>query len=321
MTLKNGWRAAARSAAMFGALVIIAGCSDASSPVETGPHAGFLYSGGSEFGMQIYGIRSDGSGRRRQFTDTPGFNVFPEWSPDGANIAFLSSRDGIRQLWLMNAAGSGQMRLTSPEEHGLLTGPVGWSPDGARLVLVCRNQDLTENVCVIGVSGGEMRRLLPDGWREIQPAWSPDGGVIAFAGRAPGTSTVKRLWKIAPDGGTPVPFSETVPFGAEAEPAWSPDGLWIAFQGERPRSESESWRPEIFIMRADGTERRPLFAQRNLEEWSTDPAWSRDGERIAFVRHGDASVLYIASADGSTASPIYSPSHGIGGLSWLEREP
>jgi Tol biopolymer transport system component len=41
----------------------------------------------------------------------------PLWSPDGRTIAFRSSRDGNPELYLMNADGSGQRRLTNTPKH------------------------------------------------------------------------------------------------------------------------------------------------------------------------------------------------------------
>ncbi|HLV36341.1 MAG TPA: hypothetical protein VKY59_14535 [Spirillospora sp.] len=48
----------------------------------------------------------------RQLTDGPSRNIHPAWSPDGAMIAFVSERDGNSEIYLMNADGSDQRRLT-----------------------------------------------------------------------------------------------------------------------------------------------------------------------------------------------------------------
>jgi Tol biopolymer transport system component len=38
---------------------------------------------------------------------------YPSWSPDGTKIVFVSTRDGNYEIYVMNADGSGQMRLTN----------------------------------------------------------------------------------------------------------------------------------------------------------------------------------------------------------------
>ena len=54
----------------------------------------------------------------------------PAWSPDGRRIAFASGRDGNFEIYVINADGSRQRRLT--RNTGRDVGPV-WSPDGRRI--------------------------------------------------------------------------------------------------------------------------------------------------------------------------------------------
>ncbi len=56
-------------------------------------------------------INADGSGRRNLTLD-PAYDGDPMWSPDGRRIAFVSNRDGVYGIYVMNADGSGQRRLT-----------------------------------------------------------------------------------------------------------------------------------------------------------------------------------------------------------------
>ena len=54
----------------------------------------------------------------------------PSWSSDGGRIAFDSLRDGNGEIYVMNADGSGQTRLT--DDPGF-DGSPSWSPDGSRI--------------------------------------------------------------------------------------------------------------------------------------------------------------------------------------------
>ena len=58
----------------------------------------------------IFSINSDGSGDT-QLTDHPGPDICPIWSPDGEKIAFITQRNGPREIFLMNADGSDQKLL------------------------------------------------------------------------------------------------------------------------------------------------------------------------------------------------------------------
>ena len=59
---------------------------------------------------------SDGTEQVR-LTTSPADDADPAWSPDGTKIAFMSERTGRRQVWVMNADGSGQTQLTNAREH------------------------------------------------------------------------------------------------------------------------------------------------------------------------------------------------------------
>src|SRR5262249_55594790 len=84
-----------------------------------------------------YVMHPDGSGITR-LTNDSGQDGGAAWSPDGKKIAYESTRDNkvdagnlapSPDIWVMNADGSGQTRLTS--NHG--TRPA-WSPDGRYIV-------------------------------------------------------------------------------------------------------------------------------------------------------------------------------------------
>ena len=102
------------------------------------------------------------------------------WSPDGAQVAFLSNRDGYFAIYIMQADGSNQERLTDIEVGDEIP---SWSPDGQRIAF--RSEGEGSDIYVMNVDGSSILNLTksPDE-NEVQPMWSPDGQYILFVMRA-----------------------------------------------------------------------------------------------------------------------------------------
>ncbi len=111
-----------------------------------------------------------------EFRRTEQEDFEPVWSPDSKRIAFLSSRDGSPELYVMLADGTEQMRLTNnsaPEYK------VSWSPNGKRLLFVSE-RDGNAEIYVTDVKGDNVTRLTTNNVRDDEPVWSPNGRRIAF---------------------------------------------------------------------------------------------------------------------------------------------
>ena len=73
-----------------------------------------------------------GGGTPTDRSQSGGANTDPTWSPDGARIGFVSTRDGTAELYAMNADGTGQQRLTT---NAITEAAPSWSPDGTRIAV------------------------------------------------------------------------------------------------------------------------------------------------------------------------------------------
>ncbi len=127
-----------------------------------------------DWNYEIYVIDADGSNVIR-LTHSPGRDMGPEWSPDGRQIAFTSSRDGNGEIYVMDADGRNQVNLTQhPETDNSPT----WSPDGRYIAFVSwsgRDGDrhAYTDIYVMKADGTNQVRITQNPGDDGFPAWSP----------------------------------------------------------------------------------------------------------------------------------------------------
>ena len=240
--------------------------------------------GGRIVPAQVYVVNVDGS-QPHTLTNRPlAFDANPAWSPDGARIAFESTVEGKRAVWVMQADGQGLRRLT--DGSGADTSPA-WSPDGARIAF-SSDRDGNEEIYVVGVDGQGVRRITDNPAGDAYPSWSPDGTRLAFVSDRDGEPGI---WTAGADGSNP---TRLVPGrAATARPAWSPDGRTVAFASDR-----DGGNLDIFVAPAGP----PGVASKLIASPAQDgePAWSPDGSKLAFASDRDgAPEVYVAARDGS----------------------
>src|SRR5437763_1434865 len=105
-----------------------------------------------------------------------GFLQNLSWSPDGKQIAFASARTGNFDIWVMNADGSDQRRLTTNPTMDCWP---AWSPDGKRIAFTS-NRDGNYEIYVMNADGTGQRNLTAHPAQDNYATWSPDGKRIAF---------------------------------------------------------------------------------------------------------------------------------------------
>jgi Tol biopolymer transport system component len=208
-----------------------------------------------------------------------------EASPD---LAFVSSRDGEYAIYVMNADGEGEERLTDAEGDASGTSVFfqldpAWSPDGARIAFTSGRSG-SSDVYVMDADGTGTTRLTSTEQNDTHPTWSTDGRRIAFA-RAGDVYTMNA------DGSDPRRISDVL--AEESDPAWSPDGEWIAYIRRTPGTPVQN----VWVMRPDGSERHALTRQQGR---AFTPAWSPDSSRIVFSTNAESRLyeLFTVGLDG-----------------------
>jgi Tol biopolymer transport system component len=232
----------------------------------------------------------------------------PEWSPDGTKIAFVSQREHSQDIYIMNADGTGEVRITYSSDWDW--GPLSWSPSGTKIAFARTPPFFTENpdVWVMNADGSREIQLTTDPSDDWQPSWSPDGTKIAFVSYRGG---YKDIWVMNADGSDPTNLinDSDWDFGDE-DPAWSPDGSKIAFVSRREGEIDRS----IYVMNTDGSNITRLTTSTGD---NAHPSWSPDGTRIAFASNRDGNYdIYIMNADGTNETRLTYDTANESGPSW-----
>jgi Tol biopolymer transport system component len=223
-------------------------------------------------------------------TPIPGTPTVTPPPGSGGRIAFVSSRDGNSEIYVMNADGSGQTRLTNNAASDFAP---AWSPDGAKIVFVS-TRDGNSEIYVMNADGSGQTRLTTVSESDAAPAWSPDGTKIAFTSYR--SDNQGDIYVMNADGSAQANLTNHS--GLDVDPAWSPDGAKIAFITIRTPS-------GIYTMNSDGSNPSLLVNTPRIE---FSPAWSPDGTKIAFTSFNISGTLYgevyTVNADGSGLSNL-----------------
>jgi len=163
-----------------------------------------------------------------------------------------------------------------------------WSPDGRRIAFQGGQYSA---LYVVNADGSGQRTLAR--WGNA-PAWSPDARRIAFF-------QSNKLYVVNADGRGHRTLTRLPRAGRSRSLAWSPDGRKLAFLFEGGCGQ---FCFHLYVLNADGSGLRDLTRKLGMSRGpgagpASDPVWSPDGRKIAFVRLNTRLGVYVVNADGS----------------------
>jgi dipeptidyl aminopeptidase/acylaminoacyl peptidase len=238
---------------------VIAGGS-APPSAAVGPTGRIVYSSDRQ-GIVI--AAADGSGAS-VVPGTATTDTDPAWSPDGTNVVF-GSAGGIRISPVDVARG------VEFSDGGRDDVAPCWSSQG-EIAFASRRDGRYQIYVGPADRSAPPQRFRANANTEADPAWSPDGLLLAFVSDRGGDDEIDVVKR---DGSG---FRQLTSNDArDVDPAWSPDGNLIVFASDLDHAGDY----DLWTMKSDGTGLTVLTSGPEIDH---DPTWSPDGRFIAFSR-------------------------------------
>ena len=168
----------------------------------------------------------------------------------GRQIVFESERDGHTEIYVMDADGSNQRRLTYTVGEDSRSSLPHWSPNRRRIAFSSGPNRHMEIYIMDGDGSNVGHVWNAEGTQSEAwgPQWSPDGSRFVFVSNQGGNYDIHVM---DADGLNERRLTVTEGSGKYSEdPVWSPDGEWIVFNSNRDGIS------ELYVMRPDGSELR-----------------------------------------------------------------
>ena len=279
-------------------LMLLAGCSVASSPDEQlSDLNGKIYFDSNRNGnYEIYSMNADGS-NIINITNTPEYDeMMPAVSPDGNTVVFMRAEHydfASNELWTADADGGNARQLT---DNSSADGHADFAPDSKHIVYVSW-RDGNEELYIMNIESGEDTRITHHNASDNDPDWSPDGAYISFKSTRAYTDSSEaefldiryEIYEMDTAGSSITRLTNDSL--SDHDPDYSPDSNDIAFL--RVFDDNTN---DVCIMKRDGSGIENLSVTGN--NWYT--SFSPDGQHIAFCSTRDESTdIYIMARDGS----------------------
>ncbi|HEY0659287.1 MAG TPA: protein kinase [Pyrinomonadaceae bacterium] len=273
-----------------------------------GKQLAFVRMSGETF--NLWTVKADG-GEERQLTTngTPSVEYtllpynrtqtsFINWSPDGKKIAYVSGSGGHRNVWLVDADGSGSVQLTDNADSNLFLSCPLWSPDGKRLAYTAKQEKSSAQgkrlsaALVIDIETKNTKTVVQSETFQRLLGWSESGGelILAAVKGKIGISSpteVKIIQVESESGGARE--------AAKIDSAYlyniylSADKKMLAYVSKRDGKDN------VWTMRASGGEPRKITSNNDPKLYFSSLSWSPDNRSVYFGKQTRYSLLSMVT--------------------------
>jgi Tol biopolymer transport system component/DNA-binding winged helix-turn-helix (wHTH) protein len=210
-------------------------------------------------------------------------------APDG-RLIYVSDHSGKRDLWSINADGTGLRQLTDAthKDHSPVV-----SPDGRYIVFQsCRNanNDRAYNIWRVDADGRNPTQLTR-GTYDSEPTFSPDSESVVYVAQE---DHVPKLRRVSISGGEPVPLTNEF----SQHPTFSPDGKVLVYY--RMNQQQRDQRHLVLIPAQGGAPLKTIPAPKNF---GAVMQWGPGGDSL-WYRDSTLTSIWVLPIDGTLPSPL-----------------
>lgn len=270
-------------------LMAASGCSRSETPADRG--------------------RAGGAGSRK-ISDTERTTRDSEWTPESADLVFMSNRDGNAEIYLLPAGATEWKNLTN---HPAADNWPEWSPDGTRIAFQSERSGNLD-IWLMDADGGNVVQLTNSADQDYMPQWSPDGATLTFESwrTEPGDAVpVNHIYIMNADGSEQRRlFRETL--GTSTTAVFAPEPNTFLVSRTVGGGGEEEGKTDIFVVDASGAVIRQLTDDASYDG---SAVYSPDGSQIAFyAESGMGATIELMRSDGGARRTLVSE-----GSNWYPR--
>lgn len=215
------------------------------------------------------------------------------WSPDGRKLTFATTQSGNRDVYTINANGTGLKRITTNTASDMSP---AWSPDGTRIAFLSnRNSTYLQDIYVIDLATSVETRLTPTSDFYQSLGWSPDNTRLAYSKNV-NAAVGDEIFLLDINTGAVTQIG-TLPGPAFAQGLqWNPAPSTLLFYVPGTYA-------DVYTLPVSGSPLLNLTGSESSES-SAHPSWYMSNQ-VLYVRYAaGAAGLYRMSATGSSSTMI-----------------